>query len=70
MIELVIKAELDEITQEVIDVGLSEVALSRTETLSLISRFYGTVLTAVQYMVITPEEAQFMHVWLTSLLEL
>jgi hypothetical protein len=68
--EEVIKSDLEEIIKEIEDVGLSDISLSRAEVMALIVRFYGAVITAVQYMVITPEEARFLHVWLANNLEL
>jgi hypothetical protein len=70
MPEFTVKSDLESIIQEINDVGLSDVALSRAEVMGLILRFYGAVITAVQFMVITPEEAQHLHMWLADNLEL
>lgn len=67
--EQVIKSDLEEIIKEVEDVGLSDVSLSRAEVMALIVRYYGAVLNAVQYMVITPEEGHLLHIWLADKLE-
>jgi hypothetical protein len=66
MPEFIVRAELEEVIKEVEDVGLSDVSLSRAEVMGLLVRFYGTVITAVQFMVITPEEARLLHVWLAN----
>jgi hypothetical protein len=68
--KLVVEADLNEIIEEITDVGLSDVALSRAELSALIVRFYGAVINAVQYKAITPEKANNLHIWLAGQLEL
>lgn len=62
----IIKEDLEAAIQEVIDVGLSDVALSREEVMALMLNFYGAVTLASYHAVITPEEAYYLHIWLAN----
>jgi hypothetical protein len=65
-----IKQDLEEAVESIVDLGLSDASLTREQLLQYIVGFYGAVIKAVHYSVITPEEAQYLHVWLVDLFEL
>lgn len=62
--------DLEEAVESIVDLGLSDVSLTREELLQYIVSFYGAVIKATHYSVITPEEAHYLHVWLVDLFEL
>lgn len=68
--EEIIRAELQEAVQDILDLGNAEDFFSIEEVLSLVFKFYGVVGRAVHYCIITPEEGYRLHVWLVSLFEL
>jgi hypothetical protein len=65
-----IKDDLDQIIKEITDIGVSDVSLSRAEVMQVIVKFYGTIIIAQEYAVITAEEARYLHAWLVNLLGL
>jgi hypothetical protein len=69
-IESIVLSDLIEATQNILDLGNAEDFFSIDEVLRVVFKFYGAVITAVLYCVITPEEASRLHYWLVSMFEL
>jgi hypothetical protein len=69
-IDEAIRAELTEAVQDVLLLGNAESFFSIEEVLSIVFKFYGAVTQAVQFCVITPEQAHELHCWLVAMFEL
>lgn len=68
--ESVIKSDLEEAVQDILDLGNLENTVSVEEILGFVFSFYGAVTRAVEHCVITPEEASYLHYWLVAMFEL
>ena len=65
-----IRVELEEAVQGILDLGNAEDFFSTEEVMVIVFKFYGAVIQAVQFCVITPEQAHGLHCWLIAMFEL
>ena len=68
--EEIIRIDLEEVVQDILDLGNAESVFSVEEVLSIVFKFYGAVTNAVQFCVITPEQGYTLHLWLVAMFEL
>lgn len=66
----IIRIELTEAIQDIMDLADAEHFFSVEEVLSFVFQFYGAVTNAVKFCVITPEQATTLHYWLVAMFEL
>lgn len=69
-IDGVIRAELEEAVQDILDMANCEDHFSFEEVLCIVFKFYGALTQAVQFCVITAEQAHGLHCWLVAMFEL
>jgi hypothetical protein len=69
-IELAVKSDLDDAVQNILSLGNMESFASVEEILCCVFNFYGALTKAVEYCVITPEQAGYLHHWLVAMFEL
>jgi hypothetical protein len=66
----IIRIELEDAIDDVMNLAFAEGVFSVHEVIEIIFKFYGAVLIAVKFCVITPEQANTLHFWLVAMFEL